>query len=94
MRRYSEEIKADVRRQMSPPNRQSVARISEETGIHVATLYVWRKGWRRCLSALLSARGAWVEHLNAVYCALLFMGHESRKSVAFQYPFVGGCAGP
>ena len=24
--------------------RQSVARISEETGIHVATLYVWRKG--------------------------------------------------
>jgi hypothetical protein len=31
---------------MSPPNLQSVARISEETGIHVATLYVWRKGWR------------------------------------------------
>jgi hypothetical protein len=49
---------------------------------------------QRCLSALLSTRGAWVEHLNAVYCALLFMGHESRKSVAFQYPFVGGCAGP
>jgi hypothetical protein len=32
MRRYSEAIKADVRRRMSPPNRQSVARISEETG--------------------------------------------------------------
>jgi hypothetical protein len=48
----------------------------------------------RCLSALLSARGAFVEHLNAVYCSLFFMGHESRKSVAFQYPFVGGCAGP
>ena len=31
---------------MSPPARQSVARISEETGIHIATLYVWRKGWR------------------------------------------------
>ncbi len=46
MRRYSEAIKADVRRRMSPPNRQSVARISEETGIHVATLYVWGKGWR------------------------------------------------
>ena len=46
MRRYSEAIKADVRRRLSPPNRQSVARISEETGIHVATLYVWRKGWR------------------------------------------------
>ena len=46
MRRYSEAIKADVRRRMSPPNRQSVARISEVTGIHVATLYLWRKGWR------------------------------------------------
>ena len=28
------------------PARQSVARISEETGIHIATLYAWRKGWR------------------------------------------------
>jgi len=46
MRRYSEALKADVRRRMSPPNWQSLARISEETGIHVATLYVWRKGWR------------------------------------------------
>jgi hypothetical protein len=24
---------------------------------------------------LLSARDAWIVHLNAVYCALLFMGH-------------------
>ena len=46
MRRYSEAIKADVRRRMSPPNPQSMARISEETGIHPATLYLWRKGWR------------------------------------------------
>jgi transposase len=46
MRRYSEATKADVRRRMSPPNPQSMARISEETGIHVATLYLWRKGWR------------------------------------------------
>ena len=46
MRRYSEAIKADVRRRMSPPNRQCVARISKETGIHPATLYLWRKGWR------------------------------------------------
>jgi hypothetical protein len=29
----------------------------------------------RYLSALLSARDALIEHLNAVYCALLFMGH-------------------
>jgi transposase-like protein len=46
MRRYSEAIKADVRWRMSPPNPQSMARISEETGIHVATLCLWRKGWR------------------------------------------------
>ena len=31
---------------MSPPQRQSVARISEELGIHVVTLYNWRKAWR------------------------------------------------
>ena len=46
MRRYSEAVKADVRRRMSPPMRQSVARISEELGIHVMTLYKWRKTWR------------------------------------------------
>jgi transposase len=35
-----------VRRRISPPIRQSVARISEELGIHVVTLYNWRKAWR------------------------------------------------
>ena len=46
MRRYSEAVRADVRRRMSPPQRQSVVRISEELGIHVITLYKWRKTWR------------------------------------------------
>ena len=46
MRRYSEAVKADVRRRMSPPIRQSVAQISAELGIHVVTLYSWRKAWR------------------------------------------------
>jgi transposase-like protein len=46
MRRYSEAVKADVRKRMSPPHRQSVAQISEELGIHVITLYKWRKAWR------------------------------------------------
>jgi len=46
MSRYSEAVKADVRRRMSPPHRQSVARISEDLGIHVITLYKWRKAWR------------------------------------------------
>jgi transposase-like protein len=46
MRRYSEAVKADVRRRMSPPMRQSVSQISAELGIHVVTLYNWRKTWR------------------------------------------------
>ena len=45
MRRYSEAVKADVRRRMSPPHRQSVAQISAELGIHIVTLYNWRKAW-------------------------------------------------
>ena len=46
MRRYSEMVKADVRKRMSPPVRQSVTLISKEMGIHIATLYAWRKAWR------------------------------------------------
>ena len=46
MRCYSKSVRADVRRRRSPPIRQSVARISEELGIHVITLYKWRKSWR------------------------------------------------
>ena len=46
MRRYSEALKADVRKRMSPPQRQSVAQISAELGIHIVTLYNWRKVWR------------------------------------------------
>ena len=45
MSRYSEAVKADVRRLMSPPHKQSVDWISEELGIHLATLYNWRKAW-------------------------------------------------
>ena len=39
MRRYSETVKAEVKRRMGPPQRQSVAQISKEFGIHDATLY-------------------------------------------------------
>ena len=46
MRRYSEAVKADVRRRMSPPHRQSVARISEVQGINVDTRYNLMKVWR------------------------------------------------
>lgn len=46
MRPYSDAVKADVRRRMSPPNRQSVVEIARELGIHAITLYKWRKDWR------------------------------------------------
>ena len=45
MLRYSEVVKADIRRRMSPPLRQSVTRISEGLGIHILTHYNWRKAW-------------------------------------------------
>ena len=38
MSRYSVAVKADVRRRMSPPMRQSAARISKEMGVDVFTL--------------------------------------------------------
>ena len=56
MRRYSEAVKADVRRRMGPPHRQSVAEISQELGIHVITLYKWRKGWRRQGEVVLASQ--------------------------------------
>jgi hypothetical protein len=46
MHSYSGAVKADVRRRMSPPHRQSVAEISEGLGIHMITLNQWRKAWR------------------------------------------------
>ena len=46
MRRYSEDVKADVRRRIRPPHRQSVARNSDELGTHMITLYKWLKAWR------------------------------------------------
>ena len=35
---YSEAVKADVRRRMNPPMRQSVSQLSAKLGIHVVTL--------------------------------------------------------
>lgn len=46
MRPYSEAVKAEARRRMGHPHRQSLADISQELGIHVLTLYKWRKAWR------------------------------------------------
>ena len=46
MTAYSLAVQADVRKRMSPPNRQDVPQISKELGIHQSTLYKWRSNWR------------------------------------------------
>jgi hypothetical protein len=46
MRPYSEAVKADVRRRMGPPHRQSVAEIAQELGIQGTS-----KNPRRALTA-------------------------------------------
>lgn len=46
MSRYSVEFKDQIVRKMMPPNSQSVAKISRETGIAAPTLYAWRNQYR------------------------------------------------
>lgn len=51
MRRYSEAVRANLRKRMGPPMRQWVAQMSAELGIHVVSLQLaeslegaWRGG--------------------------------------------------
>jgi hypothetical protein len=46
MHRYSEAVKADAKRRMSPPQRKGVAKISAELRINVVNLYNSRKAWQ------------------------------------------------
>lgn len=43
MRPYNKAIKADGRRRMSPPNRQSMAEIAQELDNRVIKLYKWSR---------------------------------------------------
>ena len=47
MPRYSEEFKDKIVQKMVPPNSQSVAQISRETGVCKPTLYIWKKHYQR-----------------------------------------------
>ena len=47
MPRYSEEFKEKIVQKMMPPNSQSVAQISRETGISEPTLYTWKTQYQR-----------------------------------------------
>ncbi len=46
MPRYSEDFKDQIVRKMMPPNAQSVAQISRDTGVSEQTLYNWRNRYR------------------------------------------------
>lgn len=43
MARHSDELKRQIVRRMMPPNRQTVAEISRDTGISAHTLYAWKR---------------------------------------------------
>jgi len=45
--KYSEEFKEKIIQKMMPPNSQSVAQISRETGICGPTLYTWKNKYQR-----------------------------------------------
>ena len=47
MKRYSHEFKDQVVRRLMPPNAQSVAQVSRDTGVSEPTLYHWREQYRR-----------------------------------------------
>jgi len=46
MPRYSEDFKDQIVRKMMPPNAQSVAQISRDTGVSEQALYNWRNRYR------------------------------------------------
>jgi transposase-like protein len=46
MRPYSAAVKADVRRRLGPPSRQSVVEFAQELGFHAITLDKGRTAWR------------------------------------------------
>ncbi|WP_420795897.1 IS3 family transposase [Candidatus Symbiobacter mobilis] len=46
MTRYSLEFQEQIARKMMPPNSQSIAKISQETGVSAPTLYAWRNRYR------------------------------------------------
>ncbi|WP_432786115.1 hypothetical protein AAEX37_00215 [Oligella sp. MSHR50489EDL] len=66
MSSYSSEFKAQIVKKMMPPNNQSVAQISRESGIHVSTLYSWKKQLQAKEAAYLQKALAY-ERKDAAY---------------------------
>jgi len=67
MTAYSLAVQADVRKRMSPPNRQDVPQISNELSIHQSTLYKWRSNWRLRGEVVLETAGFNATELSS-YC--------------------------
>ncbi|MFS6818104.1 helix-turn-helix domain-containing protein [Synechococcus lacustris Tous-12m] len=84
MTAYSLAVQADVRKRMSPPNRQDVPQISKELGIHQSTLYKWRSNWRlqgRLCQHPIKTQIAGVLQINSRWC-LKQLGSMPLSSVA------------
>lgn len=47
MTRYSDELKEQIVKKMTPPSSQSVADIARETGISAPTLYAWKRKFQQ-----------------------------------------------
>jgi len=100
-RTHSPEFKAKVAME-AISGRKTRQQIAADHAVHPIQVSQWKTQvlegaselFRRYRTALLSARGACVEHLLMVYSALWFMGHAASERVAFQSPFGGDSAGP
>lgn len=44
---YDQAVRAEIRKRMSSPNRETVAEIARATGITTQTLYNWRGQWQK-----------------------------------------------
>ncbi|MDP0588469.1 MAG: helix-turn-helix domain-containing protein [Candidatus Endonucleobacter bathymodioli] len=47
MARYSKAFKKSSAQKMMPPNAQSIAQISRDTGVSAQTLYHWKNQYKR-----------------------------------------------
>lgn len=61
---YDQVTRAEVCKRMSPPSRESLTKISRETGITRATLYNWKRAWKQ-EGQLVPATGKHSEHWSA-----------------------------
>jgi transposase-like protein len=78
---YDQAVRAEIRKRMSPPNRETVAEIARSTGITTQTLYNWRGQWQKqgqLVPATIKAPEQWAaaDKLAAVIQSAALSGPE------------------